>query len=627
MAAWPGPSPTEWTLSFPEHCTPPLRYISSGDVSRTQILVVDFEPSRLRTTKELLEGRGWSVITASSTAELNAATGGTPPPVVVLEPMLPGQDGFALCKELKRRKTGAPHVILAARIFRGQRYKSMAKEAGADIFLQRPEHDSLLLKVIEQLLGPNVPPGGAWELAPSGPLELEPPTPISRAAADDTPLGDIDWEHLDSQLDSAFDGLTHSASAPSPAKAQPTTPPRTASAPPMASPGFDKSTAELLASLDEMERAQKRAQPAPKLPVALPTDKPSPLTPELPSLLGATMSAPAPPPPPVATARPPAVSAPRSRRGLLIGLGVAAAVIALLYIVMNWLSGGSGASGVTTAKRPIASARPPGRPAPDEADPQAAPVAGGTLTEGNSLPTDAPRTERVDAPPTSDAATTSVASATPPPNQRFETNPRLSNPPQPLLRREPLVPPSPASLPGDDAAAQASAPAPARLELAPPRTTTTSDAASAPVSDPPATSEADRSANSEPQVVHESPPSTTSTSGSVDTPADGTEGATDAPMVPTVSSVTKPVVIPNSRIEPTYPQVAKAARRGGSVVLQVLVRADGTVGSVKIVQEPVGSLGLGKAAVSAVSKWRFWPGTQQGKPVDTYLSVVLNFTP
>jgi TonB family protein len=61
--------------------------------------------------------------------------------------------------------------------------------------------------------------------------------------------------------------------------------------------------------------------------------------------------------------------------------------------------------------------------------------------------------------------------------------------------------------------------------------------------------------------------------------------------------------------------------------MQAVVRADGTVGDVRVLREPDAGLGLGKAAVNAVKRWRFTPGTLKGKPIDTYLTVVVTFRP
>ena len=89
---------------------------------------------------------------------------------------------------------------------------------------------------------------------------------------------------------------------------------------------------------------------------------------------------------------------------------------------------------------------------------------------------------------------------------------------------------------------------------------------------------------------------------------------------------------PGSGIEP--PRLLKevradytedARRRGitGDVVLEIVVRRDGSVGDVRIVQG-LGS-GLNDRAVQAVRQWRFAPAKRQGAPVDVIVEVAVEF--
>ena len=68
-----------------------------------------------------------------------------------------------------------------------------------------------------------------------------------------------------------------------------------------------------------------------------------------------------------------------------------------------------------------------------------------------------------------------------------------------------------------------------------------------------------------------------------------------------------------------------ARRRGitGDVVLEIIVRRDGTVGDVKIL-EGVGA-GLNERAVQAVRQWQFAPARRQGTPVDVIVEVAVEF--
>jgi periplasmic protein TonB len=73
---------------------------------------------------------------------------------------------------------------------------------------------------------------------------------------------------------------------------------------------------------------------------------------------------------------------------------------------------------------------------------------------------------------------------------------------------------------------------------------------------------------------------------------------------------------------PRYPPEARADRRTGTVILQVVIYADGTVGDVHVVdgEEPFVT-----AAVHAVKEWRYEPARHQGQPVAVYRQIRIPF--
>ena len=68
---------------------------------------------------------------------------------------------------------------------------------------------------------------------------------------------------------------------------------------------------------------------------------------------------------------------------------------------------------------------------------------------------------------------------------------------------------------------------------------------------------------------------------------------------------------------------ARSRGAEGRVVLRGIVRRDGTIDDVQIVQDQ--PYGLGDAAREAVSRWRFRPATHRGEPIDVYYTVTVNF--
>jgi TonB family protein len=57
--------------------------------------------------------------------------------------------------------------------------------------------------------------------------------------------------------------------------------------------------------------------------------------------------------------------------------------------------------------------------------------------------------------------------------------------------------------------------------------------------------------------------------------------------------------------------------------MEVVVRADGTIGAVKILQG-LGA-GLDQRAIEAVRQWRFSPARRFGTPVDVLVEIAVEF--
>lgn len=73
-------------------------------------------------------------------------------------------------------------------------------------------------------------------------------------------------------------------------------------------------------------------------------------------------------------------------------------------------------------------------------------------------------------------------------------------------------------------------------------------------------------------------------------------------------------IIPLQRIAPQYPREAARARITGWVQLEVLVNADGSVRSAKVIEAKPKGL-FEAAAVAAVLRWKFKPKVVDGQPV------------
>ena len=76
-------------------------------------------------------------------------------------------------------------------------------------------------------------------------------------------------------------------------------------------------------------------------------------------------------------------------------------------------------------------------------------------------------------------------------------------------------------------------------------------------------------------------------------------------------------------VKADYTEEARQRRIAGDVILEIVVRRDGSVGDVKVLQG-LGS-GLNERAVQAVRQWRFAAARRQGAPVDVIVEVAVEF--
>jgi len=79
-----------------------------------------------------------------------------------------------------------------------------------------------------------------------------------------------------------------------------------------------------------------------------------------------------------------------------------------------------------------------------------------------------------------------------------------------------------------------------------------------------------------------------------------------------------------SNRRPPYPRLSQNYNEEGTVLLRVLVKADGTAGAVEI-KKSSGYPLLDKSASTTVKTWRFSPATVNGKPVDEWYEVPIPF--
>ena len=105
---------------------------------------------------------------------------------------------------------------------------------------------------------------------------------------------------------------------------------------------------------------------------------------------------------------------------------------------------------------------------------------------------------------------------------------------------------------------------------------------------------------------------------------EGFGGGTGGGVYRPGNGVTTPRVL--REVRPNYTSDAMRAKVQGVVVLECVVRPDGSVGDVHVTRSLDSTFGLDQEAIKAAKAWRFAPGTRMGEPVPVLISIELTFT-
>lgn len=114
-----------------------------------RILVVDDEPRYLRLIRFNLEAEGYQVTCAATGEEALSALAVKVPDLVILDIMLPGQDGFEVCARIREVST-VPIIVLTARGAEEDKVKGL--RLGADDYVVKPFSAQELLARVDAVL-------------------------------------------------------------------------------------------------------------------------------------------------------------------------------------------------------------------------------------------------------------------------------------------------------------------------------------------------------------------------------------------------------------------------------------------------------------------------------------------
>jgi class 3 adenylate cyclase len=130
--------------------------VPAGRLAPTQatdfrVLVVDDDPDMAAYLARLLEGEGLAAETVHSGDAAIVYVMATPPDLILLDVMMPGTDGFEICRRLKAETATAMIPIVLVTALEDQQSRVRGIKAGADDFITKPVHRDELIARVETL--------------------------------------------------------------------------------------------------------------------------------------------------------------------------------------------------------------------------------------------------------------------------------------------------------------------------------------------------------------------------------------------------------------------------------------------------------------------------------------------
>ncbi len=116
-----------------------------------RILVVDDTPANIKLLDAVLSSQGYTVVPAAAGSEALALVDQEAPDLILLDILMPGMDGYEVCRRLRDQPATAhlPIIMITASETKD---KVKGLEAGADDFLAKPFDQAELLARVRSLL-------------------------------------------------------------------------------------------------------------------------------------------------------------------------------------------------------------------------------------------------------------------------------------------------------------------------------------------------------------------------------------------------------------------------------------------------------------------------------------------
>lgn len=122
------------------------------------ILLIDDDPAVQELFVQVLKGAGYTVTLASDGREGMRRMREETPDLIISDIMMPDMDGLEVLMELRAEKPELPVIVISGGM-RSSAFSFLphAKKMGASLTFEKPVDMDVLLKGIQDLLGPSTP--------------------------------------------------------------------------------------------------------------------------------------------------------------------------------------------------------------------------------------------------------------------------------------------------------------------------------------------------------------------------------------------------------------------------------------------------------------------------------------
>ena len=122
-----------------------------------RILIVDDEPEILKMIARILSPDGYSLETARDGFDAGVKIMTFKPVLVILDLIMPGMDGFEVCRQIKTNPDTAHIKVLAVTGYDSHENRDKILAEGADAYLTKPFDKDILMQTIQTLLNAENP--------------------------------------------------------------------------------------------------------------------------------------------------------------------------------------------------------------------------------------------------------------------------------------------------------------------------------------------------------------------------------------------------------------------------------------------------------------------------------------